>query len=40
MQCHNIAQVSQEKHSMGMNAVKFGKASDRTMPQTQQPEKN
>ncbi|KAI5421256.1 hypothetical protein KIW84_044910 [Lathyrus oleraceus] len=30
----------QEKHSMGMNVVKFGKASDRTMPQTQHPEKN
>ncbi|CAL5206616.1 unnamed protein product [Lathyrus oleraceus] len=29
----------QEKHSTGMNVVTFGKASDRTMPQTQHPDK-
>ena len=35
----SLEKNKQEKHDMGMNVVTFGKASGRTTPQTQLPDK-
>lgn len=34
----SLEKNKEEKHDMGMNVVTFGKAMDRTMPQTQLPD--